>query len=138
MARRTIGILFLGILALGVVAGAACGDDDDAPEATPSPAPAAADQSDGGDAVSNGSILADTFLTYEGAQYQLRDILQANLIDGEGDFSEVGEATEADIDGDLTVFTKEGDAANVYTFWAGSGEGEAATPDSWYRWEPAD
>lgn len=135
MRRRLLSIVGLGVLLVGALAFTACGDDDDAPDATPTPATAGDDES--GDSVSSGSILADTFLSYEGRQYQLTEILQADLIEGgDAGFSEVGEATEADVDGDLTVYTREGDSINVYTFWAGSGEGEAATLDSWYRWEP--
>ncbi|MEX0684060.1 MAG: hypothetical protein WD904_10900 [Dehalococcoidia bacterium] len=123
----------IALLAIGMTGAAACGDDDD-DGATQQPT---AEDQDSVAGPGAGAIVPNTFLTHEGAQYRLSDILQADLED-ESQFSEVGEATEADVDGDLTVFTKDGDAESVYTFWQGSGSGDTATPDSWYRWEPAD
>jgi hypothetical protein len=129
MRTKFLSLVVIGLLAMGLTAAVACGDgDDDTAEQ-----PTAEDQ----DTVSGpgaGAIVPDTFLTYDGAQYRLAEILQADLED-ESQFSEVGEATEADVDGDLTVFTKEGDAEAVYTFWEGSGSGDTAIPDSWYRWQ---
>lgn len=135
MRRVMFGLVLVSLLSLGVVLGAACGDDDDEIEGDQSTAES---QNENTGPDSAGAIVPNTFLTYEGGQYRLSDILQADLED-ESQFSEVGEATAADVDApDLTVFSKEGDADSVYTFWAGSGSGDTATPDSWYRWEPVD
>jgi hypothetical protein len=61
-------------------------------------------------------VAADTFLTFDGQRYRLQDTLEADLTDD--DFTEVGVATDADIDfeGELLVFRREGDDEAVYTF----------------------
>lgn len=134
MRVKFFGLLALvSVLALGV-AFAACGDDDDGSSGDDA---ASADDADTSAGDSAGAIVPDTFLTYDGAQYELAEILQADLED-ESEFAEAGEATEIDVDGDLTVFNREGDDASVYTFFEGTGEGESATADSWYRWEAAE
>ena len=140
------------ISAVAVVVGAAalavaCGDDDDdggAATASPTVATATASPDGGasGSVPSSGSVAPNTFLTYEGEQYRLVELLQADLID-ESAFEEAGEATEVDIDQeDLTVYTKTDDPDAVYTFSPGAesdqvGEG---IPALWYRWslEPAE
>src|SRR3972149_1717618 len=84
--------------------------------------PAASNDKDSGPAdtgpSSSGAIVADTFLTFEGKRYELRDILQADLVTDE--FTQVGAASEADIDyeGELKVYRGQGDDASVYTFSA--------------------
>lgn len=130
-------VKFFSLLALASIlalslAFVACGDDD-----TVDGDSAVVDDDDTSGADSAGAIVPNTFLTYDGAQYRLADILQADLED-ESEFAEAGEATAADVDGDLTVYSREGDDSSVFTFFEGSGEGESATPDNWYRWEPTD
>jgi len=106
--------------------------------------PAASDDKDSGSAdtgpSSSGAIVPNTFLTFDGKQYELRDVLQADLISDE--FTEVGAASEADIDyvGELKVYTRAGDDAAVYTHSdAVDGEGEEGdTPATWAKWEAAD
>jgi hypothetical protein len=134
MYRRSFGIVIVSVLALGALAGAACGGDDRV-VTTASPAPVHATQTGSSEPISAGAIVPNTFLTYEGKQYRLSDILQANLIDS-SEFAQVGQASHADVASDLTVFSRAGDATSVYTFWQGSGSGESAIPDSWYRWNP--
>ena len=106
--------------------------------------PAASNDKDSGPAgtgpSSSGAIVADTFLTFQGQRYELRDILQADLVTDE--FTQVGAASEADIDyvGELKVYTRAGDDAAVYTYSdAVDGEGEEGdTPATWAKWEAAD
>lgn len=134
MNARILG--FVGIAAVVAISvfALACGDDNGA--GSSSDASSTADQLDGvGDVA--GAIVPDTFLTYDGEQYELKEILQADLVD-ESEFTEAGEASEINVDGDPTVYTREGDDLSVCTFFEGTGSGEAATPDSWYRWDAAD
>lgn len=113
---------------------AACGDDD-GPSSSDVGQTAGDDANSGGDAL--GAIVPDTFLTYEGQQYELKEILQADLVDG-SDFTEAGEASEIDVDGDAMVYRRAGDSTSVYTFFKGGGSGDGAIPDNWYKWEPVD
>ena len=73
-------------------------------------------------------------MTFEGNQYRLVQVLQADQTDGSA-FTEVGQASQSDAEGDRTVYTRQGDDSSVYTFFEGTGSGEDAPPDSWYRWE---
>ena len=130
--------LFLPLLAVASLAllAAACDGDGGGP--------AASNDKDSGPAdtgpSSSGAIVPDTFLRFDGQRYELRDILQADLVTDE--FTEVGTASEADIDyeGDLKVFRRSGDDASVYTFSAAidvaAEEGDA--PATWAQWEPVD
>jgi hypothetical protein len=85
---------------------------------------------------SSGSVAPNTFLTFDGQQYRLVELMQADLIDDSA-FEEVGEATDADIDQeDLVVYRKGDDSDAVYTYAEGMdseavGEG---VPALWYRW----
>ena len=106
--------------------------------------PAASNDKDSGPAdtgpSSSGAIVADTFLTFQGQRYELRDILQADLVGDE--FAEIGVASEADIDyeSELKVYTRAGDDAAVYTHSSavdGDGE-EGDAPATWAQWEPVD
>ena len=106
--------------------------------------PAASKDKDSGPAdtgpSSSGAIVADTFLTFQGKQYELREVLQADLVNDE--FAEIGVASDADIDyeGDLKVFRRSGDDASVYTFSAAVDVAaeEGDTPATWAKWEAAD
>jgi len=134
MRAKVLALLAISILALVSAIGFACGDSDDGGtggDAAPD------DQTGGTGDDSLGAIVPNTFLTYEGDRYRLAEIIQADLAD-ETEFSEVIEGSEADLDGDLTVYTRDGDSASVYTFWEGSGSGDEAVPDSWYKWDPAE
>ena len=110
------------------------GDDDDAASSNDDQT-AGEGANSAGDA--RGAIVPDTFLTYDGQQYELKEILQSNLLD-ETEFTEVGEASEIDVDGDPTVYTRTDETASVYTFFEGNGSGDRAIPDNWYKWEPVD
>jgi hypothetical protein len=121
------------IVASAILAGA-CGDDDDGAGTPAEPTATVADA--GASVPSSGSVAPNTFLTFEGQQFRLVELLQADLID-EGAFEEAGEASEADIDQeDLTVYRKADDPDAVYTYAPGI-EGEAVgegVPALWYRW----
>ena len=127
--------------ALALLTGVACGSDDDEPGPGEDANQPTQTSDDGGTTLS--SVAPNTFLTYEGEQYRLVDLAQANLID-EAEFEEIGEATETDIDqDDLTVYRRSGDDEAVYTYAeerAASEEvqavegDDATTPALWYRW----
>jgi hypothetical protein len=134
MRAKPIVLLMLLVLSAAALLGAACSDDDD-DSAEGQPTTEAPGTVSGPN--SSGAIVPNTFLTFEGAQYRLAEILQSDLIDDSG-FTEAGEASESDVEGDPTVYTREGDDSSAYTFFAGAGEGEDALLDSWYRWEPAE
>ncbi len=91
-----------------------------------------------GEATSSGFVALNVFMTFDGQRYQLRDVLQANLI--ADDFTEVGATSEADIDfdGELTVFRRQGDDSAVYTYSpavdVGGDEGDVLA--LWEKWEP--
>ena len=125
----------LAVASLALLAAACNGDGG---------GPAASDDKDTGPAAggpsSSGAIVPDTFLTFGGGQYELTDVLQADLISDE--LTEVGVASKADIDyeGQLKVYTRAGDDAVVYTYAAAvDGEGEEGdTPATWAKWEAVD
>ncbi len=130
MRLRWIAVPLVAVAWLALLA-AACGGDDSGP--------AASDEPDGEGPASSGLVAPDTFLTFEGQRYQLREVLQADLIADE--FTEVGVASEADIDydGELAVFRRQGDGAAVYTFSPAidTGSEEGDVPALWLRWEAA-
>ena len=136
MRTRSVSFgLLVSVLAAGIVLGGCGGDDDDGNIEQPT---AHVETPAGGGAVtSNSSIAPNTFLTFEGAQYRLEGIEQENLAPSEGEYTEAGTASEADIDqSDLTVYRRDGDTAAVYTYAEARGEGDEATPALWYRWTP--
>lgn len=106
MRTRLLFIPLAVVTALALVA-AACGGDSDSGDVE-----RAADEGP----QSLGSMAADIFLTFDGQRYRLMVTRQAGLIDDE--FTEIGVATDADIDfeGELLVFSREGDDQAVYTF----------------------
>ena len=126
------------VASLALLAAACGGDSEPAATNGDDSTPAAADDSAGGGPSSSGLVAPNTFLTFEGQRYQLREILQADLIADE--FTEVGAASEADIDfeGELTVYRRDGDGAAVYTYSpAVDAEGEEGdVPALWEKWEP--
>ena len=128
MRLRWIAVPLVAVASLALLA-AACGGGDSGP--------AASDEPDGEGPASSGLVAPDTFLTFEGQRYQLREVLQADLIADE--FTEVGVASEADIDyeGELTVFRRQGDGDAVYTFSPaiGTDSEEGDVPALWFRWE---
>lgn len=135
MRARILGIT--AIASLVAISGLfmACGGDDDSGGSSGDGSSATGQA--GGPVDLAGAIVPDTFLTYDGEQYELKDILQADLVD-ESEFTEAGEASAIDVDGDPTVYTREGDSTAVYTFYEGSGSGEEAVPDNWYQWKPVE
>ena len=94
----------------------------------------------GGGLTSSGLVVPDTFLTFDGQRYELREVLQANLISDQ--FMAIGVASAADIDfeGEVTVFSRQGDDSAVYTYSpAVDAEGEKFDlPALWLSWELAD
>ena len=135
-------IVFLAAIASLALLAAACGGDS-GPAATngDDSGPAAADDSAGGDEPASSRFVApNVFMTFEGQRYQLRDVLQANLISD--DFTEVGAASEADIDfdGELKVYRRAGDDMAVYTYSPAVDEGgeDGDLPALWEKWEPVD
>ena len=130
MRLRWIAVPLVAVASLALLA-AACGGGDSGP--------AASDEPDGEGPASSGLVAPDTFLTFEGQRYQLREVLQADLIADE--FTEVGVASEAALDheGELTVFRRQGDGAAVYTFSPaiGTDSEEGDVPALWLRWEAA-
>lgn len=129
-------LLGLAVLfaATGLVLGG-CGDDDDADANGFGGEPTQVVSDSGG--VSNSSVAPNTFLTLDGDRFQLESLEQASLAPAEGEYKEVGTASEADIDQpDLTVYRRDGETEAVYTYAAAKGEGEEATPPFWYRWVP--
>ena len=135
LTRTRVTLSAAAILAsLAVLAGACGSDDDDGDDSPTEPSATVSDA--GGSVPSSGSVAPNTFLTFDGKQYRLVELLQADLIDDSA-FEEVGEATEADIDQeDLTVYRKGDDSDAVYTYAKGIesevvGEG---VPALWYRW----
>jgi len=125
----------LALASLALLA-AACNDNGGKPAASNNEDSGPAD----GGPSSSGAIVPNTFLTFEGRRYELKDILQADLLSDQ--FTEVGTASEADVDyeNELKVYTKAGEDAAVYTYTAavdGSGE-EGDVPATWAKWEAAD
>jgi len=132
MRTRSLTGLFGVLAAVGVLIGA-CGDDGGDSTVAVGTEPTQGPSDSGG--VSNSSIVPNTFLTFDGNRYRLEGLEQANLSASDGEYHEVGTASEADIDQtDLTVYRRAGDTAVVYTYAAAEGEGEEATPAFWYRW----
>lgn len=133
MRARILGLATITAVVAVSMLGLACGDDDDADTTAGGQT---SDEATGAQNVA-GAIVPDTFLTYDDQQFELKEILQANLFE-ESEFTEAGEASAIDVDGDPTVYRREGDGASVYTFFEASGSGEEAIPANWYRWEPTE
>ena len=140
MLLRWIFVPLLAVTSLALLAAACGGDSGPAATNDDDSGPAAAEDSTGDGPASSGFVAPNVFMTFEGQRYQLRDVLQADLIAEE--FREIGVASEADIDfdGELTVYRRQGDAAAVYTFSpAAETEGEEGDlPALWNRWESVD
>jgi len=88
----------------------------------------------------SGAVPGDTFLTFDGQRYILREVLADPSISA-GEFVEIGTASQADIDhvGDLKVYRRQGDAKGLYTYSppASVGGQENAVPALWLKWELA-
>ncbi len=141
MRQRWLTVFLAAIASLALLAAACGGDSTPAVSDSDNSGPAAADDSAGGDEpASSGFVAPNVFMTFEGRRYQLRDVLQANLI--ADDFTEAGAASEADIDfdGALTVFRRQGDDSAVYTYSPAVDIGgeEGDVPALWEKWEPVD
>ena len=101
---------------------------------------APSEEPSGDEPTSSGFVAPHVLMTFEGQRYQLRDVLQADLISD--DFTDVGAVSEADIDfdGELTVYRRQGDDAAVYTYApavAVAGE-EGDVPALWEKWAAVD
>ncbi len=132
-------ILFLAAIASLALLAAACGDSTPAVSDSDDSGSETSDQPYGGDGLtSSGFVAPNVFMTFEGQRYQLRDVLQANLIPDQ--FTEIGAASEAniDFDGDLTVYRRQGDDTAVYTYSPAvdAEDEESDLPALWNRWEP--
>jgi hypothetical protein len=140
MRLRWIIVPLLAVTSLALLAAACGGGSGPAATNGDDPGPAAADDSTGDGLTSSGFVAPNVFMTFEAQRYQLRDVLQADLISNE--FVEIGAASEADIDfeGELKVYRRAGDDMAVYTYSpAMDGESEEGdVPALWNRWESVD
>ncbi len=91
----------------------------------------------GDEPTSSGFVAPNVFMTFEGQRYQLRYVLQADLITDQ--FTEIGAASEADIDfdGELKVYRRAGDDMAVYTYSPAvdAEDEEGDVPALWEKWE---
>jgi len=130
--RWALVVLFV-LLSLSLVATACGGDGSE-------PSPADNGNPPGLPANSSGAVAPDTFMTFDGQRYQLRDVLTDPNI-AAAEFSEIGAASAADVEheGDLKVFSRQGEDSAVFTYSAPveAADPEYSTPAIWYRWEPA-
>jgi hypothetical protein len=123
---KKLNILVAGMVtALAIVAIGCGGSDEPEPEVSvPEENPQVV--SPGG-----GLVKPSTFLTFEGARYELVHFMQVDMTD-KSEFRSVGEASEADIDltGEATVYQRDADPDAVYTL-APATEDDVAM---WLRW----
>ncbi|MCH7523062.1 MAG: hypothetical protein IH920_04740 [Chloroflexi bacterium] len=138
MRQRWLIVFLAAIASLALLAAACGGDSTPAVSDSDDSGPAAADDLTGGDeASSSGFVAPNVFMTFEGQRYQLRDVLQADLIPDQ--FTEIGAASEAniDFDGELTVFRRQGDDSAVYTYSPAvdAEDEEGDLPALWEKWE---
>ncbi len=137
MRQRWLIVFLAAIASLALLAAACGGDSTPAVSDSDNSRSEISDQTSGDEPTSSGFVAPNVFMTFEGQRYQLRDVLQANLISD--DFTEVGVASEAniDFDGELTVYRRQGDDSAVYTYSpAVDAEGEEGDlPALWNRWE---
>ena len=141
MRQRWLIVFLAAIAALALLAAACGGDSTPAVTNGDDSGPAAADDSTGGDEpTSSGFVAPNVFMTFEGQRYQLRDVLQADLITDQ--FTEIGAASEADIDfdGELKVYRRAGDDMAVYTYSPAvdAEDEEGDVPALWEKWEPVE
>jgi hypothetical protein len=131
MRTKVFVLLMLSVLSAAALLGAGCsGGHNDAASGQP----AAEGQGTVSGPNSPGAIVPNFLMTFEGNQYRLVQVLQADQTDGSA-FTPVGQASQSDAGGDLTVYTRQGDDSSVYTHFKGTSGGEDAAPESWYRWE---
>ena len=138
MRQRWLIVFLAAIASLALLVAACGGDSTPAVSDSDNSGSETSDQPPGdGEPASSGFVAPNVFMTFEGQRYQLRDVLQADLISDQ--FTEIGVASEAniDFDGELTVYRRQGDDAAVYTFSPAidtDGE-EGDVPALWNRWE---
>jgi len=133
MRAKLFVLLMLSVLSAAALLGAACSSDNNN---SASDQPAAEGQGTVTGPNSPGGLVPNFLMTFQGTQYRLVQVLQADQTDGSA-FTQVGQASQSDAPGDPTVYTRQGDDGAVYTFLAGTGSGADAQPGIWYRWEPA-
>ncbi|MBI2913455.1 MAG: hypothetical protein HYY03_06000 [Chloroflexi bacterium] len=126
-------LLALSMMAFLVLV-AACGGDSQ-PITTARPRTSGAPTPSGG-----GALPGDTFLTFDSQRYVLREVMADPTIPA-SDFTEIGAASQADIDyvGELKVYRRQGDNVFLYTYSPPAivGGQEDAVPAAWLRWERA-
>lgn len=138
MRKRLLVVFLAAIASLSLLAAACGGDSTPAVSDSDDSGSETSDQQSGDGLTSSGFVAPNVFMTFDGQRYQLRDVLQANLI--ADDFTEVGATSEADIDfdGELTVYRRQGDDSAVYTYSpavdVGGEEGDVLA--LWEKWEP--
>jgi hypothetical protein len=123
---KTVSLLAAGIVTLlGSFAIAAGGDKTTSVSIPPGDGNAA------GIRPADGVVPPNTFLTFEGRQYELVNLFGADLVP-EDQFERVGSASKSDIDlgGDLAVYARRGDANSVYTL----NPRTADDPQYWMQW----
>ena len=129
--RWALVVLFV-LLSLSLLA-TACGDGSE-------PSPPAGNQPEGAAPNSSGAVAPNTFMTFDGQRYLLRDVL-TDPNTRATEFSEIGVASDADVEheGDLKVFSRQGEDSAVFTYSppVEAADPEYSTPAVWYRWEPA-
>ena len=118
--------LLIGVFALATSLLVACGDRD-AP-------PVASGTQDGQPqtSVGGGMIAQNVFLTFNGQQYELVNMLQEDLVNPT-EFAAVGTVETADVDlTDMQAYRRAGDGASVYTH----SEAGAGNVGHWLAWRP--
>lgn len=132
MKAKTILLTSLVGFALAVAAcGGDSGDEGSQPNAANS---AGGSQLAAGEAA--GLVLPGQHLQFGGRTFELVEVIDVTTVD-EGDFAETGEATSVALDSSgSTVFERDGDDVNVYTFEQVDGDG-AELSDNWLKWKPA-
>jgi hypothetical protein len=133
MRAKLFVLLMVCVLSAVALLGAACSGGSSGSASSP---PTAEGQGTVSGPNSPGGLVPNFLMTFQGTQYRLVQVLQADQTDDSA-FTQVGQASQSDAPGDPTVYTRQGDDGAVYTFLAGTGSGADAQPGIWYRWEPA-
>ena len=129
--RAKLSFLFVvSALSAAALLGVACSGGSSGSASTP---PATEGQGTVSGPNTVGGIVPNFLMTFQGNQYRLSQVLQADQVDASA-FTVIGQASQSDAGGDLTVYTRQGDDSSVYTFVKGTG-GADGPQDAWFRWE---